>query len=126
MILALLAVMAMQTMLGWLTTAWDDVHYGRPRTFQIDAFVGHESGKTPSHFLVLNLQGRIYIIEMPGGDAAHTRIFVGPQLVGSGADLVLATISFVDNRHDHHPDLYLQAGGIQVIYYNSNGTFTET
>src|SRR6266446_8641591 len=26
---------------SWVSTALDDLHYGRPRTFQIDAFVGH-------------------------------------------------------------------------------------
>ncbi|GCE24194.1 hypothetical protein [Dictyobacter kobayashii] len=64
----------------WGTTAYDDLRYGRPRTVQADAFVGHESGKTPSHFIALNDHGRVEIIEFPGGDPAHSRIFMGPQI----------------------------------------------
>src|SRR5690242_10299259 len=30
---------------GWVQTTWDDLRYGRPRTFQTDAFVGHEQGQ---------------------------------------------------------------------------------
>ncbi|WP_244421982.1 hypothetical protein [Ktedonobacter racemifer] len=57
---------------GWQT--WqDDVHYGRPRTYQTDAVVGHnhDTSATPSHFIVLNLHGQITVIELPAGDLVH-------------------------------------------------------
>jgi hypothetical protein len=126
MAVALLIVMVTQATVGWLSTTLDDLHYGRPRTFQIDAFVGHETNKSASHFIVMNLQGRIHIVEIPGGDPAHTRIFIGPELVGSGADLIPATIHFVDSRNDKHPDMYLQAGSVQVVYHNTGTTFQPT
>jgi len=125
MMIALALVLVGQLATRWLMTTWDDLHYGRPRTFQVDAYVGHESGKIPSHFIALNIQGRIEVIELPGGDAKHARIYLGPQLVGADADLVPATIHFVDSRHDHHPDMVVQAGSIQVIFRNANGTFVS-
>ncbi len=55
---------------NWWNTTWDDIHYGRPRTFQVDAVVGHnDSASNPSHFIALNLNGRIEVIEFPGDDA---------------------------------------------------------
>ena len=125
MMIALVLVLIGQLATNWLTATWDDLRYGRPRTFQVDAYVGHESGKVPSHFLALNLHGRIEVIELPGGDASHAYIYVGPQLIGPNADLVPAIIHFVDTRHDHHPDMLVQAGSIQVIFHNANGTFAS-
>src|SRR2546421_326858 len=43
---------------GWWQIEQDDLHYGRPRTFQIDAIVGHNDAVTPTHFLAMNLHRR--------------------------------------------------------------------
>ncbi len=82
--LAMLATLAARAfVIGWVSTALDDLHYGRPRTFQIDAYVRHnEAPGMPSHFIALNLRGHIEVIELPGGDASHARIYLGPQLYG--------------------------------------------
>src|SRR5579863_4317604 len=51
--IALLAVVI--ALSNWVGTTLDDLRYGYPRTFQIDAYVGHnESAGTPSHFIALN------------------------------------------------------------------------
>ncbi|HYU75785.1 MAG TPA: hypothetical protein VEL31_24190 [Ktedonobacteraceae bacterium] len=123
MTLAVLIVFVGQLLMGWVSTTSDDLHYGRPRTFQTDAFVGHETGTQPSHFIALNLQGRIEIIELPGGDAAHARIFVGPHLYGQNADLVPITLQFVDTQHNHHPDMLVLFQGTRLTYRNEQGTF---
>jgi len=123
MTLAVLIVFVGQLLMGWMSTTSDDLHYGRPRTFQTDAFVGHEAGTQPSHFIALNLQGRIEIIELPGGDAAHARIFVGPHLYGQNADLVPITLQFVDTQHNHHPDMLVLFQGTRLTYRNEQGTF---
>ncbi len=123
MLLMLLVVVLGQWVLGWVQTASDDLHYGRPRTFQMDAFVGHETGSTPSHFIALNLQGQIEIIELPGGDATHARMYVGPHIYGPGADLVPVTLRFVASAQPHHPDMIILFQNTQVIFHNVNGTF---
>ncbi len=123
MILMLLVVVLGQWVLGWVQTSWDDLHYGRPRTFQMDAFVGHETGSTPSHFIALNLQGQIDIIELPGGDATHARMYVGPHIYGPGADLVPVTLRFVEGAQPHHPDMLILFQNTQVVIRNVNGTF---
>src|SRR6266496_6365647 len=51
MIVAVVLVLLGQLLMGRVGTTWDDFHYGRPRTSQTDAFVGHEAGNVASHFL---------------------------------------------------------------------------
>jgi hypothetical protein len=108
---------------GWFNTILDDIHYGRPRTFQMDAMVGHESGSTPSHFIAINLNRHIEIIELPGGDAAHARIYIGPQLFGEGDELIPVTLKFVDLNGDKKPDMLVDLRGSRVVFINEKGTF---
>ncbi|QBD83324.1 hypothetical protein EPA93_00005 [Ktedonosporobacter rubrisoli] len=123
MILMLFIVIAGSVVLGWVQTASDDLHYGRPRTFQMDAFVGHETGSTSSHFIALNLQGKIEIIELPGGDPTRARMYVGPKIYGPGADLVPVTLRFVEGAQPHHPEMLILFQNTQVVFRNANGTF---
>ncbi|HZR43977.1 MAG TPA: hypothetical protein VFB12_27935 [Ktedonobacteraceae bacterium] len=124
MLMALAAVLLGQLVVGWITITWDDWHYGRPRTFQCDAVVGHaDSPAQPSHFIALNLKGHIEVIELPGGDPSHTRIYQGPQIYGPGADLVPVTLQFPDPGHTHHPDMLILFQGTQVVLHNVDGTF---
>ncbi len=120
--LALIAVLSIVT--SWFTTTLDDLRYGRPRTFQVDAYVGHnESPGNPSHFLAVNLHGRIEVIELPGGDASHARIYIGPQLYGSDADLIPVTLSFIDVNGDKKPDMIITFQGTHVVFINDQGGF---
>jgi hypothetical protein len=77
MLLTLTVVVLGQITLSRISLTWDDLHYGRPRTSQIDAFVGHETTGVPSHFVALNLHGRIEIVEFPGSDAMHACVSLG-------------------------------------------------
>ena len=123
--LAMIAGLALITVVGgWVSTTLDDLHYSRPRTFQTDAYVGHhEAPGMPSHFVALNLHGRLEIIEFPGGDPTHARIYLGPQLYGGDADLVPVTLSFQDRNGDHRPDMILHFQGTQVVFINDGGSF---
>jgi hypothetical protein len=123
MLLAVLVVCVGQLGVSWFSTTSDNIHYGYPRTYQVDAFVGHESGKTPSHFIAINLHGRIEVIEFPGGDASHAKIYMGPQLYDAGADLIPVTLQFVDSHHNHQPDMIVQFHTTQILFHNVQGTF---
>ena len=123
MLVALVAVLLGQLLLSWGSTTWDDMHYGNPRTYQTDAFVGHEIGHTPSHFIVINLHGRIEVLELQGGDPTKTKMYIGPQIAGPRAEKVPVTIGFVDPHHTHHPDMLIQFQGTQVLFRNVQGSF---
>jgi hypothetical protein len=126
--IGMLAMLVLWTLLsaalGWFTTTLDDIRYGRPRTVQTDAWVGHnEQTGVPSHFIAMNLNGHIEIIEISGGDAAHTRVYVGPQLYGKGNELVPVTLQFVDVNSDSKPDMVISFQGSRSIFINDQGAF---
>jgi len=123
MLVMLLLWTVLSSALGWFTTILDDIHYGRPRTYQVDAWVGHEQTGNPSHFIAINLNRHIEIIEMPGGDAAHARIYVGPQLFGANDDLAPVTLDFVDVNGDQKPDMIVNFQGSRVVFINDKGAF---
>ena len=113
-----------QSLWSWGGTTIDDLRYGRPRTTNVDQFVGHEIGKTPSHFIALNLNGQIYIVEIPGGRANTSRLLVGPHLIGSGAELAPVFLSFPGDPH--HPDLLITVDGIQTRFHNTGTSYVPT
>ncbi len=54
MIFMLILWTLLTLVVSWWNTTWDDIHYGRPRTFQIDAVVGqNDSASNPSHFIAV-------------------------------------------------------------------------
>ncbi len=123
MILTLTLIMLGQMLFAWGGNVLDDLRYGNPRTFQTDAYVGHDEHGQPSHFIALNNKGQIEIIELPGNNASRARIFMGPKLTGPNADRVPVTLRFVDTRHNHQPDMIVDFQGTSVVFTNTNGTF---
>ncbi|HEV2457707.1 MAG TPA: hypothetical protein VGS80_05025, partial [Ktedonobacterales bacterium] len=108
----------------WWQTTQNDWTYGRPRTFQIDAVVGHhDSAANPSHFIALNLNQRLIIIEFPGGDPTHAAVYSGPLLVGAGEDLAPVTLSFRDVNGDGKLDMIAMIDGTMIVFINDNGGF---
>jgi hypothetical protein len=124
MVLAVVVVFLGQFVIGWIGTTWNDLHYGYPRTFQIDAVVGQgDSREHPSHFLALNLKGQIEVIDLPAGDASHAKIYLGPHLYGPDAALVPVTLQFVESQHPHQPDMVVRFQGQHIVFRNAQGSF---
>src|SRR5438876_2196127 len=97
MFIMIVGWLAFNALSSWWQTTQDDWHYGRPRTFQTDAVVGHnDSPSHPSHFIALNLDRHVFVIEFPGGDASKAKVYNGPTLLGPGQDLTPVTLSFKD------------------------------
>lgn len=125
---AMLIMMAGWVMLSMLTNWWqltqDDLHYGRPRTSQIDWVVDHnDSQANPSHFIALNLNRHVEIIEFPGGDASKAKVYIGPVLIGQGQDLAPVTLSFKDVNGDGKPDMIVNVQDSRFVFINENGAF---
>ncbi len=113
-----------QLVSAWWHTSQDDTHYGRPRTMQVDAVVGHQDSRAhPSHFIALNLHRQVLIIELPGGDAAHMHVYMGPVLMGEGSDLMPVTLEVRDVNGDHTPDLVVHIQQNTIVFVNDGGTF---
>ena len=123
--LAMLALWVGGSMLlNWWQVTQDDWRYGRPRTFQTDAVVGHnDSAASPSHFLAINLNRHVEVIECPGGDCSHAVIYLGPTLFGDGEDLTPVTLTFQDVNGDRKPDMVIHIQEQRIVFINENGKF---
>jgi hypothetical protein len=117
-------VVALSTVGSWWQVHQDDVTYGRPRTFQIDAVVGHnDSPSNPSHFIFVNLNRHVVIIELPGGDSTHARIYNGPTLFGDGQNLTPVTAEFRDVTGDGKPDMIVHIQDQRLVFTNDGTQF---
>ena len=104
---------------NWWTNTTNGWTYGYPRTYQTDHNVGHGTAQdVMSHFIAENLNGRIIVIEIPGGDPSKSEIYIGPALLGNGQDLTPVTLSFEDVNHDGTPDLVIHAENVKFIFLN--------
>ena len=122
----ILLVMVLSALGSWWHTYQDDQHYGRPRTSQMDAVVGHgDSADHPTHFIFLNLHRHVQIIEIAAGNAAHTHIYTGPILYGDGQDLAPVTGEFRDVHKDGKPELVVHIGDQQIVYLNDGTLFHQ-
>ena len=109
---------------NFLHTKWDDIQYGRPRTYQTDAVVGHnDSYSNPSHFIAMNLNRHVQVIEIPGGDSTKERTFNITTLFGDNEDLTPATLSFRDVNGDGKPDMLIHIENQTLVMINDNGNF---
>lgn len=131
-LVAIILGMAMMALLAftissigsWWQIHQQDVTYGRPRTFQIDAVVGHnDSAANPSHFIFLNLNRHVIITELPGGDSSKARIYNGPTLFGDGQDLTPVTAEFKDVNGDGRPDMIVHIQDQTLVYLNDGTQF---
>ena len=124
MLLMALLAFVLSSLGAWWQMHQDDVTYGRPRTFQMDAVVGHnDSPANPSHFIFLNLNRHVEIIELPGGDGTHAHIYIGPTLFGDGQDLTPITGGFRDVNGDGKPDMIVHIQDQRLVFINTGTQF---
>jgi hypothetical protein len=123
MLVTLVLWVSVSGFLNWWGTTQDDWHYGRPRTAQYDVKVGHNDTLTPSHFLALNLNRHIEIIEFPGGDVTKAKVYMGPTLFGDHEDVTPVTLEFKALKSDGKLDMIVHVGANKVVFINDNGQF---
>jgi hypothetical protein len=124
MLLMALLAFVLSSLGSWWQVHQDDATYGRPRTFQMDAVVGHnDSAANPSHFIFLNLNRHVEIIELPGGDGTHAHIYIGPTLFGDGQDLTPITGEFRDVNGDGKPDMIVHIQDQRLVFINDGTQF---
>ena len=115
------------TMLSnWWQVTQDDWRYGRPRTYQTDIVVGHnDSAANPSHFIALNLNRHIEVIEFPGNDSSKAKVYIGPMLIGTGQDLAVVTLTFKDVNGDGKLDMIINVQDSHFVFINDSGQFRQ-
>ena len=123
MVAALALWVVGSTLLAWGSATYNNIAYGYPRTFQTDAVVGHggDSAAHPSHFIALNLNGVVIIIELRAGNPANSINYTGPHFYETGGNLIPVTLEFRDVNHDGRPDMLIHFQDNVVVFLN-NGT----
>lgn len=122
-----LAMLAFYLLYTWGSAWWNDhqlyATYGFPRTYQTDAVVGHSDGPDhPTHFIFLNLNAHVLIIELPGGDPSKARMYSGPIIFDDNPTSVPVTGKFKDIGNGKM-DMIVHIGHEQIIYLNDGTQF---
>jgi hypothetical protein len=111
-------------LVNWGTNELNTLKYGDPRTFQIDAVVGHrDSAQHPSHFVAINLRGTITIIEFPAGDPSKARVLATTSVLSTNPGQAVVTLAFIDINHNDKPDMLITIDGVQSVLVNDGTTF---
>ena len=120
----MLFMLALFVGLQLLGNWWNNHVYGNPLTYQTDQVVGHgDSTDHPTHFIAINLNSRVTIIEIPGGDTSHARIYSGPTLYSDNGDSIPVTLEFKDVNGDGKVDMIVHIGDKRIIYLNDGTQF---
>jgi hypothetical protein len=112
---------------SWWANWQDDLHYGTPRTFQADQYVGlGDSPAHPDHFLALNLHGMIEVVLLDPQDSQKDAVFV---LANVGNASTPASLSFRDTTGDGRTDVIVTIGDstpYTIVLLNTGKTFVPT
>ncbi|HEU5227845.1 MAG TPA: hypothetical protein VFU49_08545 [Ktedonobacteraceae bacterium] len=128
MIAMLVLWMVGSSVLAWGVQRYDDYRYGVPRTFQMDAVVGHggDSRLHPSHFIAMNLNRQAIVVEFMAGDPAKSVSYVAPvYIAGDGGDLAPITLEFRDVAGNGRLDMVIHIhlpSQDQVSVFINDGT----
>ncbi len=127
-ITTLLALLAIYAIIGhvvtWSRSQIDDFRYGNPRTYHTDEVVGHGDGAgIPSHFIAMNLNRQVVVLEIPGGDTSQIRTLTGPYLFGADEDKTPVLLSFDDLNKDGTRDMIVTVKNEAIVYLNRDGQF---
>ncbi len=115
-----------QVIFAWWTNEQLNAAYQYPRMSQADEVVGHgDSTDHPTHFIFENLHGQVLIVELPGGNFAHARIYKGPTLFSDNADQVPVTAEFKDVNGDGKVDIVLHIQDQRIVFSNTGTGFKE-
>lgn len=124
MLLTLGLVVGANTFGSWWQLHQEDATYGMPRTYQTNAVVGHQdSASKPSHFLFMNMNGHVLVVEFPAGDATRALVYTGPTLFGSDGDLIPVTGEFRDVNRDSLPDMLIHVQDQTIVLINTGSKF---
>jgi hypothetical protein len=108
---------------NWWQDKQNDWTYGNPRTFQTDQAVGiNDSPQTPSHFIAMNLNGDVFVLDIEGGNPTKAQSI--PVIgLSSDQDGDPVTISFQDVNGDRKPDMLVHVASFTIVFLNTGKTF---
>ncbi len=116
---AVLLYFVLSAVVGWGISRYDDIRYGTTRTFHTNAVIGIEdSPMNPTHFVAMNLNRQVVIMQIPGGDTGKTRVINGPYLFGADEDRTPVLLDFRDVNGDQLTDMIVNVKNEALVYLN--------
>jgi hypothetical protein len=82
-----------------------------------------DSADHPTHFIAINLNSPITIIEIPSGNPSKARIYSGPTLYSSDGNSTPVTLEFNDVNGDGKIDMIVHIGDQSITYLNDGTQF---
>lgn len=124
LVITLLLWVGLAQLVSWGNNELNILKYGNPRTFQIDGVVGGgDSTQHPSHFIAINLHGKVTILEFPASDPERARVLATTSILGPHADQAVVTLAFIDISHNGQPDMLIDIDGVESVLINDHGIF---
>ena len=105
---------------------YNNMAYGATtRTSHLEAVVGdHDSAAAPTHFMAVNLHGTINVIEFPGSDVTHAKVYPGPHLLWSNADKAVVTLEVKNGAGNQRPDIVVHIqGDTDILFRQTTANF---
>jgi hypothetical protein len=123
-----LAALAVYVLVGhalsWGKRKVEDVRYGYPRMVHLSGVVGHgDSPESPTHFIALNLEHQVSVLQLPAGDTREVQVLRGPYLFGEAGHYEVPSLALRDVDGDGLSDLLLTVRGEVVVFLNKDGDF---
>lgn len=119
LVAAVVLYMVLSAIVGWGISKYDDVRYGTTRTYHTDEYMGiDDSATSPTHFVAMNINRQVVVMQIPGGDTSKTRIINGPYLFGSNEDRTPVILNFSDVNADGLKDMIVNVKNEALIYLN--------
>lgn len=100
-------IMGTKLIAGIYTGIYNNIKYQTPRMYQLDTVVGHNQDNLgiKTHFIAQNLNGRIVVIECPGGDCSKSVVYEESGVYDPSVPVELVT---KDVNSDGLPDLVVK------------------
>ena len=89
--------------------------------FTTDSELVSDTSDHPSHYIFLNLNGTVMIVELPHGDPDHAKIYKGPQLYTDNAGDTPVTGEF--QQVNGKMAMIVHVGDQKFIYLNDGTQF---
>ena len=108
----------------FLQVKYDDLRYGRPRVFHLQADLNPNDESTEiTHLYAFNVDGQARVIIFPAKANESLQELRLPYIPGRSRGNVVPRLTMVPVTSDAYPDLIIDLDGELIMYVAENGGF---
>jgi hypothetical protein len=128
LVVAVVIFVFQAVVIPWWQSVTDQWQYGNSKISTLEVVVGHQDSKQhPTCILSFDLNGRVEVIEFPGGNAENANSYPGATIYGENKDHRIITVEPIHMRQNRI-DLLVHIEGMAAtpILYNTGSAFSWT